>query len=388
MIKLIGIVVFFFSSLASAYPDFISYGYNTCISCHYNSHGYGPLTDYGKALFSQEIAARNFWTPKSVDDETIAEKSARFIPFVDLPYWVRPNIKYRGLYLERNPGSQGKTVKWYRMQRDFNLVLSTSDSYRTIVALNYGLLHEQNTNYYGDGPVDAVSREHYIRLFPLKKLLLAAGLMDIAYGLRTGDHTSVSRGSLGLGQDDQVHGVMFQWFEDSWDATLHTYVGNLFRDEANQRKGASVQAEYLTSETNKVGFSVMQANTESLKAQRFAIHNRHGLANAPGSSILAELGFRSDERPALGTPATQGMYGMVQSIIHLTRGYNILSTVERYQSELKNNASERSRWTLGMLMFPLQQTELRLNMVQAKGYSPTAATNDETQFQGQVHVSW
>lgn len=379
------LIVFLFSAQAWAYPDFISYGYNTCISCHFNSHGYGPLTDYGRALFSQEIAARNFWTPKSVADEEIAEKSG-FVPGVELPYWVRPGIKYRGLYLKNNPGSVTESERWIRMQRDFNLVLSADEGYRTVLVGNIGLLHEPE-DYYDDGKEKTtVSREYYIRFFPLKKLLFSAGLMDIAYGIRTGDHTSVSRGALGLGQDDQVHGVLTQWFENSWDATLHVFAGNLHRDEAVQRKGFSVQTEYLTSEFNKVGFSILQSQTETTKSSRVAIHNRHGISKAPGSSLIVEVGLKQDETE--GSDKQEGAYFMGQTIIHLTRGYNLISGLERFQDSLGSSTNEFSRWTLGFLLFPLQRTELRLTMVQGKLYSPTFANNDFTQFQGQIHVSW
>lgn len=394
--KLIFLFIFLISNAAYAYPDFISYGYNTCISCHYNSHGYGPLTDYGRALFSQEIAARNFWTPKSKSDEEVAENS-QFIPGVNLPFWIRPNIKYRGIYIQRNPGSANSTEMWIRMQRDFNLVLAADEAQRTVLVLNYGLTHDKQTFYYEFGkPVDAVTREHYIRFFPVKKLLVAAGLMDIAYGLRTGDHTSYARDPLGLGYDDQVHGVMGQWFEESWDATLHAYVGNLFEPENEQRVGASFMGEYLTGETNKVGFSFMQANSDVAKAQRFAVHNRYGISH--GSSIIAEVGIRKDQTVASASPtansSTQGLYGMVQSIIRLSRGYNLLTGVERYHRELKSTSPEQSKWTLGLLLFPIQRTEIRLNMVQVKSFFPEkvgslpAAGPDSTQFQGQVHVSW
>ena len=390
MAKLFSLLAFFISSTALAYPDFISYGYNTCISCHYNSHGNGPLTDYGRALFSQEIAARNFWTKKSKTDEEIAEKS-QFIPGVDLPYWIRPSIKYRGIYAEANPGSSNSRERWIKMQRDLNLVFATDDSARMIFVLNYGFTHEKQYDYYQSGePVNAVTREHYFRFFPVKKLLIAAGLMDVAYGLRTSDHTSVSRDfrGMGLGQDDQVHGVMAQWFEEKWDATIHAYLGNMFEPDERQRQGASFIGEYLTSETNKLGFSIMQANSDQSKSRRVAIHNRLGIPNVHGSSILAELGLRDDQNIVLGTAKTQGMYAMVQSIVRLTRGYNLQSSIERYQIELKSTGDEVSKWTLGFLMFPLQRTEVRLNMVQTKFYSPVSAISDSTQLQGQVHVSW
>ena len=59
------ILFIFFSISAFAYPDFISYGYNSCLNCHYNGMGGGPLTDYGRSLFATEITARTFVSNKT-----------------------------------------------------------------------------------------------------------------------------------------------------------------------------------------------------------------------------------------------------------------------------------------------------------------------------------
>ena len=60
----------FLSATASAYPDFIGYGYASCLTCHFNGQGSGPLNDYGRALWSAEIASRALY-PKSMSDEEI-----------------------------------------------------------------------------------------------------------------------------------------------------------------------------------------------------------------------------------------------------------------------------------------------------------------------------
>lgn len=388
MTKLIFILAstFLFSASAFAYPDFISYGYNTCISCHFNSHGNGPLTDYGRALFSQEIASRAF-VPKKVDDETLAGHS-QFIPGVDLPFWIRPSLKARYLYLLENPGSSQSQKHFIRMQRDVNMTFAADRDQKIILQLNLGLTNESQTDYYQNGKkVSYVSREHYIRFFPVKKLLLAAGLMDIAYGLRTGDHTSLARDPLGFGYDDQVHGALAQWFEEKWDGTVHAFVGDLSEPKHARRTGESVMFEYLTSETNKAGFSVMQAKSEDVKQFRAAIHDRFGIPNVKGSSIIGELGYRGDKN-LQSLAASQGLYAVLQSIINISRGYNIQTSIERYQKDFKSTASETSRWTLGFLTFPLQRTEFRFGIVQYKTYSPTLAAQDITQLQGQLHVSW
>ncbi len=375
-----------FSAPVWAYPDFIGYGYKTCIMCHYNSQGNGPLTDYGRAIFSQEIAARNFWTPEAKTDEEIAEKYSGFIPGVELPWWVRPSLKYRGLWFKTNPGSSTSKTRWINMQRDINVTFSFDQNSRTIFTVNYGLLAEADTDYYGNGKkIDMVTREHYLRTYLSEKLLFAVGLMDKVYGLRTGDHTASSRGAIGLGQDDQAHGVLLQWFEEDWDVSLNGWVGNLFEEVADRKKGGSLQFEYGLSEKDRIGMSVLSEANELTSSKRVAIHNRWGFPKS-NSSILAEFGMKHDHTK--GSTATVGSYGLIQSLINFARGYNFLTTIERSQRESKFSSPEVQRWTFGFLMFPIQRTELRMTAVQIKNFSPATVSRDQWQLQGQVHVSW
>ncbi len=384
---LIWTAIFFLPSLAWCYPDFIGYGYKTCVMCHFNSQGNGPLTDYGRALFSQEIAARNFSTPREMTDEEVAEKYSGFIPGTELPWWIRPSIKYRGLFFQTNPGGTGSTSRWIHMQRDLNLVFSFDQASQNVLVLNYGLTALPQTDYYGDGnKVDAISREHYFRFYPMNKLLMATGLMDKVYGLRTSNHTQYSRASLGLGQDDQVHGTHLQWIEEDWDASLHLFAGNLFRPAATRKAGAALQFEYSLGEKTRVGASALTEKNDLMNSSRFAVHSRWGFPKAQGSSILAEAGLKQDQ--AVGSTGTLGAYALVQSMVHLVRGYNFLTTIERTQKEAKFSSTELERLSFGFLMFPLQRTEVRLTAVQFKNFSPEVVSKDQWQLHGQVHVSY
>lgn len=378
--------LFLFATTVWAYPDFIAYGYKTCVMCHYNSQGNGPLTDYGRALFSQEIAARNFWTSKKVTDEEIAEKYSGFIPGTELPWWIRPSIKYRGLWVKTNPGSSKSKTRWINMQRDFNLAISFDEASRTVLVLNYGLTYEKEIDYYGDGKkVSAISREHYLRTYIGEKLLVAAGLMDKVYGIRTGDHTAYSRGGLDIGQDSQVHGLLLQWMEEEWDLSFHGWAGNMFRPKDARKPGGSIQFEYGIGEKDRIGFSAMTQSNKTIKESRFGIHNRWGFPKSYGS-ILVELGVKQDQ--LTGSKATLGSYGLIQSMINITRGFNLLTIIERAQRESKFSSPEQQRWTLGFLTFPLQRTEVRMSAVQEKNFSAESVSRDNWQIQGQVHVSW
>jgi hypothetical protein len=354
--------------------------------CHYDSKGGGPLTDYGRALYSQEIAARNFWTRSSVTDEQVAESSG-FIPGKELPYWVRPSLEYRGLWAETNPGSSQSKSMWIDMERDVDVVFAFDRQQRTILVLNYGLLPYPNTDYYGNGHrVNGVSREHYLRFFLTKNLLVSAGLMDIAYGLRIDDHTAYGRGPLGLGEDDQVHGVLLHWLEQDWDVSLQGFAGNLFDPPNNHRKGAAAEFEYAAADRDRIGASALYWNTSEGESERFGIHNRWGFPNAQGSSLIVEIGLKQDKN--VGQTSTLGSYGLIQSLINIVRGYNFLTTIERNQDESKFSSPEDQRWTLGFLMYPLQRTEIRLTAVQYKSFAPGDASPDQWQLQGQVHVTW
>ena len=77
MKKLLILIVFLCNLVALdvwAYPEFIGYGYSSCITCHYNGNCGGPLNDYGRALWSPEISSRLLY-PKSMSDEDMANQS-------------------------------------------------------------------------------------------------------------------------------------------------------------------------------------------------------------------------------------------------------------------------------------------------------------------------
>lgn len=376
---------FFPSEKAWSYPDFIGYGYSNCITCHYNSHGNGPLTDYGRALFSQEIAARNFWTPSKITDEIIAEKRSGFVPGQNIPWWIRPSLKYRGLWFQTNPGSEQKVTKTIQMQRDVNLALHFDRDSKTVLVVNYGLLPEEEDYYDNGKKISAVSREHYLRFYLGEQFLVSLGLMDKVYGLRTSDHTAVNRSAIGVGQDDQVHGLLIQWMKEKWDLSLHVFGDNMQKESEDRKPGASMQFEYSNGEKNRIGTSFLYEKNKEIETQLLALHNRWGFPQSP-SSILFEMGVKQDK--VTGEKSTLGNYTLLQSLIHLRRGYNFLTTIERSQRESKFASPEIQRWTMGFLFFPLQRTEMRVTAVQYKNYAPASVSKDQWQLQGQLHVSW
>src|SRR5689334_1707948 len=110
----------FVSATAYAYPEFIGFNYSSCLTCHYNANGNGPLNDYGRALWSAEIAGRLFSGNKTEDQ---LGESSGFLGSTQLPWWIRPGIKARDMYYRTSPGGTGVSSRNIVMQAEANAAL-------------------------------------------------------------------------------------------------------------------------------------------------------------------------------------------------------------------------------------------------------------------------
>jgi len=219
---------------------------------------------------------------------------------------------------------------------------------------------------------------------------LYVGLMEKVFGLRNVDHTSFQRTYQGFNVQNNTsdgsatsQGVILQKIEDKWEVSLNYFIGNPYDSENFKQKGTSGYSEFEIGERKRLGASFLTETSDVLKKSVAALHYRQGLAK--GSSLLGEFGVIKDETP--GIPAAVGSYGMLQSMIEMTRGYNILATVEHYNHEFKSTAPDNWRWEVGILAFPLPRLELRLGLVDERQIQKEQATNDSWSVLGQVHVS-
>ncbi|MBK9323590.1 MAG: hypothetical protein IPM97_11725 [Bdellovibrionaceae bacterium] len=371
--------------VGSAYPEFISYGYSSCITCHYNSQGNGPLNDYGRALFSTEIASRSVFSNKT-SEEDIAAKSG-FFGSTELPWWIRPGFKYRGLYFINNPGSQAAVKKYVTMQADFNLALQFDQEAKWLFvgSVGYQPTPAANQNNKEAEDKNLIMRERYFRWQATRKLQVYMGLMDKVYGIRIPDHTAYSRAITGVGQSDQSDGVIAQYYGEKWELTGGYFLGNLVQEAKDLRlQGLSTMFEYDTSEKSRLGTSVMQAKNDYVEKTRFELHSKLGLLK--GNSLLTEIGFVKDN-PKANPNTKMGGYLMMQGVYLISRGYNVISQMEYYNATLTAASPDQTRWTFGFLMFPMPRMELRTTFVNGRTIQDTSVSKDQWMLQAQMHLS-
>ena len=382
-------ILFLDAGIAQAYPEFIGYGYATCMNCHYNGLGSGPLTDYGRALWSSDIASRALY-PKSMTDEQIAAQSG-FLGAFELPDWIRPHLKYRGLELRTQPGSASQdTTKYYHMQADMGATLQDKLG-KYVAVMTWGRMVPPNQ--YGsatDGLDRFLAREYYLRAQLAETWWIYVGLMEKAFGLRNIDHTSYQRTYQGfnVANNDsngiaQSQGVVVQKETEHWNLFLNYFIGNPYDDPQFKQRGFSATGEFDIGENKRLGASILSARSDVLTKQIAAIHYRQQVSI--GSSLMAEYGLIQGQDAS--SNISVGSYNLIEALVRVVRGYNIRLGVERYNKEFHTSVPENWKYSVGLLMFPAPRFEFRVEAVDERAISTQTTTDDNWALEGQVHVS-
>lgn len=376
---LLGLLV---PNLAWAYPEFIGYKYSTCLTCHYNGQGNGPLNEYGRALFAAEISSRKLAGSKT--DEQLGEDSG-FLRS-KLPNWLKPGIKARNLVYRPNPGGQGES-RFILMQAELNAAVLFDQDQKFIFVGSFG--HAPIPNRLRGQPEASdtsewISREHYLRWMYSEKMWIYAGMMDKVYGLRIVNHTAYSRARTGLAQNDQTHGLLFHYINPQWEWSNHLYAGNLYQDSDLRQMGYSTMLEYEVAEAWRLGISGMYQTNKYVANRRLGLHSKTGLGY--GSSLLLELGLINDA-PKKGD-AKLGYYLFSEAQQRVFRGYHTFVSGQMFKDDMKQGRADALKASFGVLAFPGFRSEFRVELENTRQLSPAANVPKETWgLLAQIHLS-
>lgn len=374
----------FCPNTAWAYPDFIGYGYSSCLTCHTNGLGGGPINDYGRGLWAAEIASRSFY-PKEWKLEQISQGSGFAGDPEKLPWWIRPHIKYRGILVQRNPGSQAAVQKYYNMQLDMGATLYLDQDQRYAFLFTLGYI--PNAETVQSGSVNRIlPRDYYARILLGETFWVYLGKMEKAYGIRNVDHTSFNRAPQELTQNSQSHGATLHLLRDQFEIAANFFVGDpASATPLAEQKGLALWSEFEVQPRQRLGFSFLRSTSQTEKAITLGgAHWRQALTK--GSAIMFEYGLIQKIDKPLGL-SSNGSYTFVESFIELTGGYNLLVNLERYNGDSAANSPEQWKYGLGLVMFPINRLELRLGAQHFRQVSSDEASPDSWALQGQLRVS-
>jgi hypothetical protein len=371
---------FLFTSSASAYPHFIGHGYPSCLNCHFNPMGNGPLTDYGRAVGADLVSSGMFY-PKDWSDEKVASLSG-FLFRTPLQDHIRTQVNYRGLYLVQGPGTAVEKKQWINMQADAQLILKFLEDDKLTFVGNFGYAPPSQPIPGEDPDKKFRSREYYAGYRFSPQFGVYAGFMDKAYGIRVAEHIDYSRVIPQVTMNDQTHGVMAHFVNEDWEIAAHGFVGNLQQASNLRQKGFSTMVEHSLSEIHRVGFSMMKTSGEYLSLLSGALHARFSLKE--GSALLFEVG-QTRKTTQNGAGDRNSRYGLLQTYLRPLRGLYVLANVEYLKGDVSSD-STTVRWGPGVQFFPVQKLELRLDINDTRNFDPQRSTIDSWMILLQTHV--
>jgi hypothetical protein len=386
-IRNLSLVTLFFLGLfgprfSNAYPSFIGYGYTSCIVCHFNAFGNGPLTDYGRALGATAISSKPFYNPE-VSDQQLGEASG-FLGAFKMPDSLRLSADYRGLLLASQIGKAVEDrYRYINMQAEASVVVLAQEN-QTYAVITAGYCPPpvgQGT----ESTSKLISREHYLSFRLSESARLYAGFQDVVFGIRIPDHTAYSRKMTKLTQNDQTHGVNFHFGYPHSEWGIHAFVGNLYQSPSSVRPlGVSLYGEFDLAEKVRFGASSLYSKNQARERILEALHLRAGIGK--GSSVLGELGILMDTPE--GSPRVWANYGFLQTMTRLGRGVHFLFTAE-YKTSATFKPRERFfRVGPGFQYFPMQRLELRLDVTGTRtlGSDSIIQEADDIYGMGQIHL--
>ena len=391
MLKLFVTLILFTTSSAFSYANFIGYGYGSCLTCHYNAFGNGPLNDYGRALGATMVSGRLF-TANATGEEKIAERSGFFFN-TPKQTWFRPSIDYRGLYIPKNGTIDSRLI---HMQTDLNVVLKFAED-KLWMSGTIGLAPAAPGPGVEAGEQTLYSREHYIAYALGEKHRLYLGKTDPLYGLRIPDHTVTAKRGIGLAENDQTYGLTYHWFSNKIEGGFQLFAGDVLVNETGNFLGVSSKHEYSLSEKARIGASAYYGTHDTATKLMAALHSKLGFRK--GSSLISEFGMmiKTDALSSGATEDTRLIYAFLQNQISLFRGFNLLQTFDYGNRNVTNSdasvttALPSSNWQvfLGFQFFPMQRVELRAEVGLLRRYGEDEGSSnkkDSKQILLQTHI--
>jgi hypothetical protein len=256
-------VLLFALQNASAYPQFIKNGYMSCLNCHNSSLGGGTLNAYGKGIG----AAESFYT-KEVKEEPI--------PF------------FENGFLGRGMVVSQEAVSVFPMQLDYLATLRPTAT----------LSLESNLGLQPIRVLDRVANPTWIDYFVLRKLVanyrpseslaITAGRDFLPVGLHTADHTFYVSARNRRNTTDFQTQIRSDFLGEKYQITPFVYLPSFNEAKPNRERGLGLRGEFLISESNAIGASLLFGSTPSVQRELYTLFARTGHENW---GVLAELDY-------------------------------------------------------------------------------------------------
>lgn len=244
MIKYLSLVLFLlFSSQASAFPEMVRKGYQSCTTCHVSPSGGGVLTDYGREMSKDVLAT---WSREG--EEGFLHGA------VSLPDYLKLGGDIRRIQAYVNTPAV-KTGRWFLMQANLEAAVIV-DKFTALASVDYNIGNPDDKD---DDRYE--SFEHWVQWQLSEEISARAGKFMRSYGLNIPDHTTQIRRGLGFDEGSETYNAEVNFISEK-AAINFTYLGG--RPDVTDvvsDKGFTLGGSYFFGEAQRIGASFYQARS-------------------------------------------------------------------------------------------------------------------------------
>ena len=221
-----------FAGKVRAFPENVRMGYASCRSCHVSPAGGGLLTAYGR-LTSEEFLST--WMKSGESDFAYGA--------VKTPEHFNFGGDIRTLAIDKD-NRVYETKRYFPMQADFEAAYAFTD--KLTVALTLGAYDQ-----------DGSSRRHYIMYTPSDNFSARAGRFYPAYGIYNGDHSLLTRRTLGFDENQETYNLEGGFYTQKGEVIVTAILKNGFDTQNEDRSGFAARAVFYAGERSQAGISLM-----------------------------------------------------------------------------------------------------------------------------------
>lgn len=329
MNKVFLLILLSLSSVAKAYPEMIRHNYSSCTACHFSPSGGGLLNQYGRTI-SAEVLSR--WGN---------EKEARpFYGALDnekLNSWLQVggNIRTLQFHHESDTVQEGRTIP---MQAGIEVAAQWK---QWTWAFFFGRLNQ-------DWKVEPEFVRYYA-LYQLSDMVnIRLGRFVPNFGLNIPQHTFVTRGSLGFGQNSERDAIETTWTGEKWNLSFTGARSVVTPSRPQVETSLNTQINYNLGDSYRVGVSYWLGAEDSQHREIVSLHTALGFTEH--LYVLSEAALQTRKQTGNGT--TEGLYHFGKIGYEFTKGLHLQFVEEFAQSNLKNGTTKIESYGLGFLFYP------------------------------------
>ena len=388
-----GLVLFFITSNAHAYPWMIRHGYAGCTPCHTDpSGGAGALTEYGRA--QSDLLLRMRYGKGSESGE--ADRTAGFLGFVPLPEQARLGGDFREAFLSIQASRAPLQQQWITMRADLYGDFKIG-RFRAAGSIGYVPQGDLTASLTTSQQDNLISREHWlgVELDDDGAFLLRGGRIALPFGIRMIEHTLWARQLTRTDIDDtQEYGAAFSFAREKWRGEVMAIAGNFeVRPDDFRERGYSAYVEYAPMTTLAVGASSMftRATRDIVyDVTDYRYSNGPFFRYAPWQQLVFLSEIDSVYQSLTWNGHRGGYAGFAQIDYEPSQGFHLMLTGEAMNSGQAGEPLSADAW-MSAVWFCLPHVDLRFDAIFSSLGSPGVAggpssRSSSTLWMTQLHV--